>query len=139
MKHIILAAAAALILTGCGHNAVTFGKGVGFEAGFDPEHMTGRVELLYGEMLNIAARDNFEIVLKTDVEGGASEQKQAAATAKTGTELRIKVGQQINGYTVDAIKAGASAKDLIRRLPEESAEPAQAEESTQVPQADDAR
>lgn len=132
MKHIVLIAALVLtvLMTGCGHNAITFGKGVGFEAGFDPEHMTGRVELLYGEMLNIAARDNFEIVLKTDVEGG---QETATASAKTGTELRVKFGQQINGYTVDAIKAGADAKDLVRPVPEEPAPPAPAEENKQAP------
>lgn len=132
MKQLVLIVAFAMtvLLTACGHNAITFGKGVGFEAGFDPEHMTGRVELLYGEMLNIAARDNFEIVLKTDVEGG---QETATASAKTGTELRVKFGQQINGYTVDAIKAGADAKDLVRPVPEESAEPAPTEASKQAP------
>lgn len=111
-----LAAALAAMLAACGHNAVTFGKGVGFEAGFDPEHMTGRVELLYGEMLNIAARDNFEISLKTDVEGG-QDSAASPASAKTGTELRITFGQQINGYTVDAIKAGADPQSLVRPLP----------------------
>ena len=132
MKQLVLFVALTLtgLLTACGHNAITFGKGVGFEAGFDPEHMTGRVELLYGEMLNIAARDNFEIVLKTDVEGG---QETSSATAKTGTELRVKFGQQINGYTVDAIKAGADAKDLVRPVPEEAAEPAPEEGSKQAP------
>ena len=106
-------------LCACGHNAVTFGKGVGFEAGFDPEHMTGRVELLYGEMLNVAARDNLEITLETDVEGS---QETAAASAKTGTALRIKVGPQINGYFVDAVNAGATA-DQIRALHDLPASP----------------
>lgn len=105
-------AIAFVMLTGCGHNAVTFGKGVGFEAGFDPEHMTGRVELLYGEMLNIAARDNLEIELQTDIEGGS---ESATAAAKTGTALHIKVGPQVNGYFVEAIEAGATA-DQIRAL-----------------------
>ena len=138
MKQLVLIVAFAMtvLLTACGHNAITFGKGVGFEAGFDPEHMTGRVELLYGEMLNIAARDNFEIILKTDVEGG---QETATASAKTGTELRVKFGQQINGYTVDAIKAGASAKDLVRPVPEEDAPPIQAEACTPAPQDDAAQ
>ena len=116
-----VAAAASLLgaLCSCGHNAVTFGKGVGFEAGFDPEHMTGRVELLYGEMLNVAARDNLEITLETDVEGG---QETAAASAKTGTALRIKVGPQVNGYFVDAVSAGATA-DQIRALHDLPASP----------------
>lgn len=114
------------MLTGCGHNAIQYGKGVGFNAGFDPEHMSARVELIYGEMVNIAARDNFEVELTSDMEGG---DEQATASAKTGTALKIKFGQQINGYTVEAIEAGASARDLVRPLPEASAEQPQSAKS----------
>ena len=112
------------MLTGCGHNAIQYGKGVGFNAGFDPEHMSARVELIYGEMVNIAARDNFEVELTSDMEGG---QGQSDSAAKTGTVFRVKFGQQINGYTVEAIEAGASARDLVRPLPEASAEQPQSE------------
>ena len=114
MKHIILfiAAALVLVLTGCGHNAIQFSKGIGFDAGFDPEHMSARVNLRYGEILSVAARDNIEVELQTGVEGG---QEQATASTKTDSALRIKIGQQINGYFVEAIEAGADAKDLIQR------------------------
>lgn len=121
---------AAFCLTACGHNAFVLDKGVGFRAGFDPEHMSADVRFVYGEALTVAARDNFEIELVSDMEGG---QEQSSAAAKTGTMFRVKVGQQIAGYTVDAIKAGAQAKDLIRPLPEESAEPAPTEASKQAP------
>ena len=137
MKKLIVFLPLVAVLTGCGHNAVTFGKGVGFEAGFDPEHFSGRVELLYGEMLNIAARDNLDIELKTDVEGGGigGTKQTATTTAKTGTALRVRIGQQIAGYTVDAIKAGASAKELIRPMPGESVQsaPEDEKESVDVP------
>ena len=121
---LFIAAFVMAMLTGCGHNAIQYGKGVGFNAGFDPEHMSARVELIYGEMINVAARDNFEIELVSDMEGG---DEQATASAKTGTALKIKFGQQINGYTVEAIEAGASARDLVRPLPEASAEQPQSE------------
>ena len=131
MKHIILAIAAALVLTGCGHNAIQYGKGIGFDAGFDPEHLSARVELIYGEMINVAARDNLEVELVSDMEGGDN---QANASAKTGTVFRVKIGQQIAGYTVEAIEAGASARDLVRQFPGESSEPVQEEEKKQAPQ-----
>jgi hypothetical protein len=51
---ITLALFTMLILTSCGHNAIQFSKGIGFDAGFDPEHMTARVNLRYGEILSVA-------------------------------------------------------------------------------------
>lgn len=99
-----------LFITSCGHNAVVFGKGFGIRAGFDPEHFSADVNFIYGEQLTLAARDNIEIKLKTNVEGG---QESSKAVANADSILEIKIGQQINGYTVDALKAGADAKDLI--------------------------
>ena len=84
------------LLTGCGHNAIQFSKGIGFDAGFDPEHMSARVNLRYGEILSVAARDNIEVELATGVEGG---QEQATASTKTtvpeaawGRTIRISPG-----------------------------------------------
>lgn len=99
-----------LITTSCGHNALVFGKGFGFRAGLDPEHMSADFSIIYGEQLTLAGRDNIKIKLKTDVTGGSE-----TATANTSADsiLEIEIGQQINGYTVDAIEAGADTKDLI--------------------------
>lgn len=102
---------AMLITTSCGHNAVVFGKGFGIRAGFDPEHFSADVNFIYGEQLTLAARDNIKIKLKTNVEGGQETSSKAVANADS--ILEIDIGQQINGYTVDAIKAGADTKDLI--------------------------
>ena len=114
MKKLVLflaLGATLLICTSCGHNAIQFSKGIGFDAGFDPEHMTARVNLRYGEILSVAARDNIEVELATGVEGG---QEQATASTKTDSALKIRIGQQINGYFVEAIEAGASASDLVK-------------------------
>lgn len=100
-----------LFITSCGHNAVVFGKGFGIRAGFDPEHFSADVNFIYGEQLTLAARDNIKIKLKTNVEGGQETSSKAVANADS--ILEIDIGQQINGYTVDAIKAGADTKDLI--------------------------
>lgn len=99
-------------LTACGHNAVVFDKGFGFRAGFDPEHFSADVRFVYGEALTLAARDNVELELVSDVEGG---QEQSAADVKTGSKLRIRIGRQANGYTRDLIEAGATA-DQIHEL-----------------------
>lgn len=112
IKLYFAAAVAAFMLTGCGHNAIQFSKGIGFDAGFDPEHMTARVNLRYGEILSVAARDNIEVEVSTGVEGS---QESAQAGTKADSTLKLKIGQQINGYFVEAIEAGADAKDLIQR------------------------
>jgi hypothetical protein len=67
------------------------------------------VSVGYGDLLSVAARDNLEIELATDVEGG---QEQSAAEVKTGSKLKVKIGRQMNGATVDAIEAGATAEQL---------------------------
>lgn len=100
------------LLTGCGHNAIVFDKGFGFHAGVDPEHFSADVRFVYGEALTLAARDNLELELVSDVEGG---QEQSAADVKTGSKLRIKIGRQVNGAARDLIEAGATA-DQIHEL-----------------------
>ena len=104
-----LAALAAAMLCSCGHNAIVFGKGFGLRAGFDPEHMSADVSFIYGEQLTLAARDNIEIELATDVEGG---QEQSTADVKTGSRLKIRIGEQVNGYFVNALETGATADQI---------------------------
>jgi len=116
---ICIPALSASILTGCGHNAIVFDKGFGFRAGFDPEHLSADVRFVYGEALTLAVRDNIELELVSDAEGG---QDQAAADVKTGSKLKIKIGRQVNGAARDLIEAGADA-DQIRALLSTDASP----------------
>jgi len=111
-----LAALSVAMLTACGHNAIQFSKGIGFDAGFDPEHMSARVNLRYGEILSVAARDNIDVELATGVEGG---QEQTSADVKTGSKLRIKIGRQVNGAARDLIEAGATADQIHELLSNE--------------------
>ena len=112
MKRIIFATLAMLALTGCGHNAIIYGKGLGFRAGIDPEHFSADVNFVYGEQITIAGRDEIEIELASDANGG---QEQSTATVNTGHKLRIKIGRQVNGYACELVEAGANA-DQIRAL-----------------------
>ena len=101
--------AAVLGLTACGHNAIIFDKGVGFRAGFDPEHLSADVRFVYGEAVTLAVRDKIELELVSDAEGG---QEQSAADVKAGSKLKIKIGRQVNGAARDLIKAGATAEQI---------------------------
>lgn len=112
-----LAAAACSLLASCGHNAIVFDKGFGFRAGLDPEHLSADVRFVYGDALTLAARDNIELELVSDAEGG---QEQTAADVKTGSKLRIKIGRQVNGASRDLIKAGATADQIHALLDQPS-------------------
>jgi hypothetical protein len=113
---IFLAALAVTLLTGCGHNAIVFDKGFGFHAGVDPEHFSADVRFVYGEALTLATRDNLELELVSDVEGG---QEQSTADVKTGSKLRIKIGRQVNGAARDLVEAGATAEQIHELLANE--------------------
>ena len=104
------ASAALLVpLCGCGHNAVVFGKGFGFRAGLDPEHLSADFSIIYGEQLTLAGRDNIQIKLKTDVSGGS---ETAAASTSADSILEISIGQQVNGYFVEALQSGATPEHI---------------------------
>ena len=118
MKSIIFffAALSVAILTGCGHNAIIFDKGVGFRTGFDPEHLSADVRFVYGEAVTLAVRDKIELELVSDAEGG---QEQSTADVKAGSKLKIKIGRQINGAARDLIEAGATAEQIQAMLSNE--------------------
>lgn len=103
-------------LCACGHNAIVFDKGVGFRAGFDPEHLSADVRFVYGEAVTLAVRDKIELELVSDAEGG---QEQTTADVKTGSKLRIKIGRQLNGAARDLIEAGATAEQIHEILASE--------------------
>lgn len=119
MKKILLFlyALSVALLTGCGHNAVVFGKGFGFRTRLDPEHLSADFSIIYGEQLTLAGRDNIRIKLKTDVSGGS---ETATASTSADSILEIAIGPQINGYFVEAVEAGATA-DQISALASSSA------------------
>jgi hypothetical protein len=104
MKKIMLfvvAAISAVILTGCGHNVINYGDGIGFDAGINPENMTFSFNLRYGKILSAVTRDNVQI----EMSGKATADGIAGTTGKSGVvtdgNLKVKIGKQINGYAVD--------------------------------------
>lgn len=118
---IIVAALAAVgILAGCGHNAINYGDGIGFDFGINPENWTASFTLRYGKILSAVTRDNVEIEVsgKTDADGSTGAEKTAAAKVGTDGTLKVKIGRQINGAAVDLVKAGAPAEKVVEALSE---------------------
>ena len=121
MKNLFLvgvAVFAAVILAGCGHNAIQYGDGIGFDAGVNPENYTASFNLRYGKILSAVTRDNVEIEVtgKTDANGASGTEKSGNAAVSTDGTLKIKIGRQINGAAVDLVKAGADADKVVDAL-----------------------
>ena len=128
---VLIAMGAILLLTGCGHNVINYGDGVGFDAGINPENGTFSFNLRYGKIFSAVTRDNVEIEMNGAVaaDGGVTPSVAAATEGQTpgtagkgnvgiNTEgaLRVKIGRQINGYAVDLVEAGADPDKVIKAL-----------------------
>ena len=123
MRKLMLAFAAVCIvalLTGCGHNSIQYGDGVGFDFGINPENWTASMNLRYGKILTAVTRDNVEIELSGNASADTQTGAEKSALTKVGTDgnLKIKIGRQINGAAVDLVKAGASADKVVDSLTE---------------------
>lgn len=112
---LFFAALAVALLTGCGHNALVYSDGIGFDAGLDPEHFSASFNLRYGKILTAAVRDCVEMEMTGEAQGGADTGTPSTSSATTTAGVKLKIGRQVNGYTRDMIEAGATA-DQIRAL-----------------------
>ena len=100
--------AAVLLLTGCGHNAIQYGDGIGFDVGINPNNYMLSLNLRYGKILSAVVRDN------VDANGMTGDQNTAGASSDGS--LKLKIGRQINGATVDLVKTGADSEKIIENL-----------------------
>ena len=108
--------ATVLLLTGCGHNAIQYGDGIGFDVGINPNNYMLSLNLRYGKILSAVVRDNVELELsgKADANGMTGDENSAGASSDGS--LRLKIGPQINGAAVDLVKAGADPGKIIENL-----------------------
>ena len=113
---IVAALAVVVILTGCGHNAIQYGDGVGFDVGINPENCMLSLNLRYGKILSAVTRDNVELELtgQAAADGTAGTEKQTGVN--TDGTLKVKIGRQINGAAVDLIEAGADPDKVMDAL-----------------------
>ena len=105
---IVFASCLMVLLTGCGHNILTFGDGFQIEGGFIPQEYKITFAARWGKILTVCARENTEIV----VEGDGKVKAESATDAGEKSKVTIKIGPQITGYFVDALKAGAKPAEL---------------------------
>lgn len=112
------ALAATVILSGCGHNAIQYGDGVGFDVGINPENCMLSMNLRYGKILSAVTRDNVELEMtgKATADGSAGTDQQTGMT--TDGTLKVKIGRQINGAAVDLVEAGADPNKVMEALTE---------------------
>ena len=68
------ALSAVVILSGCGHNAIQYGDGVGFDIGINPENCMLSMNLRYGKILSAVTRDNVELELTGNVAADGTQQ-----------------------------------------------------------------
>lgn len=113
---IVAALAVVVILTGCGHNAIQYGDGAGFDVGINPENCMLSLNLRYGKILSAVTRDNVELEMtgNATADGTAGTEKQTGVN--TDGTLKVKIGRQINGATVNLVEAGADPNKVLETL-----------------------
>lgn len=108
-----LIALAALLLAGCGHNAIQYGDGIMLETTINPESYAFGVSLRYGKILTVAVRENAEVEMEGAGNGSATPGGESAQTGASSTgKVKVKIGPQLTGRFVEAVEAGASVLDL---------------------------
>ena len=117
MKHFIcfFLLAAALFGAGCSHNSITYSDGVGFETTLRPDTGNFGVLFRYGKILSVAARENTEVEM-TGAGNGSGGDKSTATNAAADGSVKVRIGNQVTGYFVDAIEAGATFDQLEKYL-----------------------
>lgn len=118
MRKFLIAVAACLtmLLCSCGHNAITYGDGVGFDFGVNPEKFTMSMNLRYGKILSAVVRDNTEIELTGKADANGEGGTAGKAGVASDGNLKIKIGRQINGAAVNLVEAGADADKVLENL-----------------------
>ena len=90
----------ALMLSGCGHNAVQYSDGIGMEMGFIPEKYSVSLNFRYGKILSAVMRENSKVKLKTETGNALEAAGSPENQLNSMTELSVNIGEQANGYKV---------------------------------------
>lgn len=99
-----------LLLAGCSHNNITYSDGIGLETTLNPNTYTFGFNFRYGKIFTATVRENAEIEMLGDGSGTADNASSTSATASGG--VKIKIGNQVTGYYVDALGAGATPEQI---------------------------
>lgn len=100
MAHIAVIAAIltgiVLLLTGCGHNVMSFSSGKYLNLGIDPNTQKLGVQYINGEHITVVDRENCKIEVEMKDSLDADGQKTTSVH-----KIIYTIGSQINGYTVE--------------------------------------
>jgi hypothetical protein len=107
MKELIalVAMGVLLLLTGCGHNVLTFSSGKFLNIGVDPNTGKTGVQYINGEMVTVVEKDN--ATLKVDIED--SIDADGKVTRKV-SKITYEIKEQVTGSDVDMKKV-----DVVQR------------------------
>lgn len=107
MKELIalIAMGVLLLLTGCGHNVLTFSSGKFLNIGVDPNTGKTGVQYINGEMVTVVEKDN--ATLKVDIED--SIDANGKVTRKV-SKITYEIKEQVTGSDVDMKKV-----DVVQR------------------------
>lgn len=106
MKKVIIIGAffaLGICLTGCGHNAVVYSDGIAIETTANPETFAFGLNLRYGKILTIAAKEK----TKVSMESGFSQENGTQNKSGLDAKLTFETGDQATGYTVELEKIKA--------------------------------
>lgn len=103
-----------LLSSGCGHNMALQSKGWGADFSWNPDSMVPNLRLGYWDVTSVAVRENTEVKAKSNADISSGESSTTPGIGgEVGNSIEIKTGNQINGYTVDAIESDAEAVKSI--------------------------
>ena len=110
---IALLAVGLLLAVGCSHNTVSYGDGIMLETTINPEAYAFGISFRYGKILTACVRENSELEMQGAGSGSAGEPGDSGSAAASSTgSVKLKIGKQITGYYVDAVRAGAKPEDM---------------------------
>lgn len=109
MKNLILICVICLLVSGCSHNAVNYSDGLGFETTFRPDSGNFGFVFRYGKIFSAVLRENSEVEMNGNGSGGSTSEN---VSASSDGNVKVKIGKQITGYYVDALKAGATPEQI---------------------------
>lgn len=101
-----------ILCSGCGHNAVQYSDGIGFETVIRPDMGQFGITFRYGKILSAAVRENSEVEMTGEGSGSGNFGNDKTAGANNSGSVKVKIGKQITGYYVDALEAGATPEQL---------------------------
>lgn len=84
------------MLTGCGHNVMSFSSGKYLNLGIDPNTQKLGVQYINGEHITVVDRENCKIEVEMKDSLDADGKKTSSVHKITYT-----IGSQVNGYTVE--------------------------------------